>query len=699
MNRRIEEAPFDAVSEKISTRLQEKGPQSELLFLSTDVDGLLYRDIPDFARIFAFGRKRGRQIDEASEKLRIPLYVNTGEADLEKTRRNVEIGMNIHPDGYIVGFGTQILDRDSLGQPVEDTSWRQLQREKTIIYRTMTLSGMLEEKIGHWGETETTNGLATVVQEVFVDTIGRQTEKPTRRNYRLHRVDSENDYLVRFRVNRMPPDRLKVFIDELQERLPSGTKVIYTEKAVLAQNSTERFTGNIVIVSDIAGKDGALYYAINKHLQESGVKNNPVRIETFGDAHADDYQAPTKANFQVQNHFAGAIKPLTLQKLQKEWTTPQLRSEDLPPILHTEGGRQAIFNVLQLLKQEGKGDTHAGQTNRIRKLFTPEWARKLLDKIPPKEWTPDDINFHGVYDVKTALDYLYNHYTDITKDTHMQLRLWLRYVTGFALDAFDGNRARLRGLSGERSKEYQDPICDRAEETYSALKFGFLLYREDKNEDNFMTALHTARNTILPTISKAYAQSLGIIVPEASPGGGSRLDRFFHFESAMYHALIGETKQAYQQIVDLSQHLLSADSFRRSKSQLYDLRTIFSRDPHTLSSEDSINKRKYFEMALLFMKLFFEADSIITQEIKTHLTKQGKDNASIERIIERYTREARDTTKNPGSAQLFSFTYHGKQAGEAVEEIRQVWHAAFPNEFQDYPELTMKEMLSKTPRT
>lgn len=353
-----------------------------------------------------------------------------------------------------------------------------------------------------------------------------------------------------------------------------------------------------------------------------------------------------------------------------------------------------------LLKEEKPGRLHAQQNNPIRKfryLYEPFFNAQI-----PKEWTADDVVFNRFFGMMQATDEIVSTAASKKIDKHEVNKSLLKYMVSAGLDLGDGARARAEHSEPSVRNQLIDVAADRIDETYTATKLGFLLFEKTNDPELLMTALHLARNVSLPTIARYIGNAKGVFLPEKDPKGigGARYDKVKYLFGALRHSGYKNFDKAYQKISALDAIVAKADTYRRNKGGLHDAVQIISIDPKEFVQPESINLRTNFEIGLNLLDIFFQSHEWIRSALSTFLSsKNDLDQGANDNLLNRYDKEARDSSLNPGSALYFALTTpNGEKGRKAIQLIRENWQKTFPEEFQNYPELSVESFITHTPR-
>ena len=316
------------------------------------------------------------------------------------------------------------------------------------------------------------------------------------RDLKLTPYPTQNPYMIRIALFEQQTETVWRKIKALQDELGKRGKVLVAERRML-ENTADIFSGYIIIVPVSAGKDLSSQYVIDTFVHEN--KNAPDCL-FFGDGLIDCDMLSMPKSKHVASSFSYGLMPTPLAR-EKLKTVPTL-TFDSPP--------KSILNIL-------KGP----RNNPLRYLLLP--FENVVNKFHPG-LTPDNLSFLGLLRMQEAFD---------------KKKKWriVRYFDAMLLDVLDGIRARHNPELQTPKGQLVDVYCDRMKE-FLQLEVRAEKRIGEKPAQGMQTYLALISG-ILPSIARAKAECLGVIVPEKDRYGGSASHRarllFFSFISDLFH--------------------------------------------------------------------------------------------------------------------------------------------------------------------
>lgn len=281
-------------------------------------------------------------------------------------------------------------------------------------------------------------------------------------------------------------------------------EIILSEQLFLPNNE-HTFNGYALIVPDVAGKDNSSRYIVDYFGKAHSQK---ITMLTFGDASVDIPLLTMNPPHNVLEHksYGVHLTPLargtlrTFKEEKKVHTMPTLLEGSAP---------QSIYTVLSRYYKIPRNSPY-------RVFIAPFEA--LVDMCVHPTLTPDELTWKGLQDVRNGLQ-------------HGGLRGFLYVTKGHLMDAVDGIRARRKSHLKTHDGQLIDAYADRAKE------FEALMARRQPE---------AALTCILPSIARAQAEALGIIVPELDQAGGSALSRTRRLLTSLFFYTIGQAARSKQ---------------------------------------------------------------------------------------------------------------------------------------------------------
>jgi hypothetical protein len=206
---------------------------------------------------------------------------------------------------------------------------------------------------------------------------------------------------------------------------------------------------------------------------------------------------------------------------------------------------------------------------------------------------------------------------------------------GFFLDIFDGIRARRTGTTSPEGA-LLDLSADRTQEAFLGLSI--LLHnwqhtnqQSEAKRQEFLDLLMIPTATILPTLAAAQGRMLDITIPEKSPTGGSRFDRFMKLNRAYRASLNGNYEKSNRSLKQMLTNVQGAYEFRSERTAEYrtkaDDPTSFDLTRVTLDplSPNDKTRRGQLETWLHFTWFLRKTVSFVTDQ----MLQTGVDHALI----------------------------------------------------------------------
>lgn len=515
-----------------------------------------------------------RKTSHILSKNHIPLIIITGKSDWNRLEEieSATCGLK-KADAIVAGAGTVIYHRDITGRLIRDIAWTKQLQESVFIAKPAP-GKFYKEK---WNKESI---VAYITSANLSDYLRLSFEK-------------DNDFVVRFNVKNL---KMKV-VNDLEKRLqllfPHGVKILIAEK-LLQRNTLDIFSGDILIVPKISGKDGAMEYLLDFY---SKAVRKTLQVYCFGDASIDVAMLTLKSKpgYYILRQYGVNLRPRARKMLR------QAEKENDHLTATNQEGPQVIYNVFQQLYDKHDGFSKA-QNSKIRRFLYP--LESLLDQIHDAKLSANDISFLGLKTVIKNIDSLYKN-----KQTNFFTKLQgiSGYVYGNFTDVLDGIRAR-RSKATPENGQLVDVFCDRVKEFYQL--FSRAQKRFLKNDTDGYSTLLAAISCILPSIARAQAEITGKIVLENDPLKGSMLSRTKKLFQSFFYDLAGKYTKSLDIDKKILQHNL-ATFHRRTLFSNFSLENVKPRDLNVFQQQ-SLAKW------LLLIHLLQEEDFLVLQYLKKY---------------------------------------------------------------------------------
>jgi len=447
--------------------------------VTADFDGTLFD--PNLRAFIAW--YYNSKTRELLNNLKIPFVLNTGRPIWDPFS-DIQLGIvgMKKPNVVIYGAGTKILWRKNNHYEL-DRDW------EDIMQKTK------------WDKEKTIKSIIPVIKK-----------------YSAKFYDTKNEYMTRVWVDKMPVSTLSAFITSLQKQV-ENTKILRTEQ-ILLQNTEEIFSGYLLLIPSIAGKEEGMKHVIKK----LSSKINLV----FGDALVD---LPMLLDKSIK---AFALNPTALARKGLKNTNVTIL-EGSPP----ENLLKTLMTELSI-KQPIRNSPYRSLTRPILSLLEPFIYPNL---------TPDELSLKGLELVRNA----------INKPYHLRGGMG-SLIAGYMMDVFDGLRSRrLPKVLAPRSLG-EVGIMDNGQliDGYADRMKEYLLLTSRREYD-------TAISCFLPSIARAQVESLGNTIPEFDPFGGSALSRSIKLIKSYFLLSIGNVVGSKR--VDASIFLSNMKTFESRRKQ------------------------------------------------------------------------------------------------------------------------------------
>ncbi|HSW96701.1 MAG TPA: HAD-IIB family hydrolase [Candidatus Saccharimonadales bacterium] len=537
------------------------------------------------------------QIKTVLQRSQIPFVVVTGRSTWTRKSdfETMFLGLT-KPDAVIAGAGSIIYYRLPNGQLALDTSWEKQMSQTKIQWQHSS-------KIP-WN------------REIVLQNIHHLLPQSVR-----ILPNSSDKYLIRLYVKEMSIKELTKIKETVENHFNNSIQVIFTEK-LLQKNTRDIFSGNILLIPPTAGKDHAIRYLLN-------LLPNFKHIFCFGDATIDVPMLTIKSEakkFDVQTYGVN-LTPLAKKLLQDQSKeNPQLH------IIEHPHSPKAIVEVTKehsrMIKSYQPLYNHFSPAqNTPARLFLQPFE-SILDTIFDQNLTANEISFKGLEMVKGSIDALYS---KSRKNPLTKLTIWKFYLLGNLTDIFDGIRARQTDTISEEG-QLVDVFCDRAKEFYQLYKRSEK--RIQQNPQHGYQTFLTAISCILPSIARAEAETLGIIVAEQDAKGGSMLTR----TRRLFFSFFFETLGLHQSSLNIDQKIYTANiaTYKNRTSTVWN--TV--KKPPIPDSKNQTNfQRKAQERLLLLIQLLQEENDIIEKGLRNHPDLLKRYEKEFKQSIQKYLQQ------------------------------------------------------------
>ncbi len=466
--------------------------------VTADFDGTLFDPNHRAFMAWRYNFKTRKLLDEN----KIPFILNTGRPIWDPFS-DIQLGMvgMKKPDVVIYGAGTKILwKKNNHFEP--DQNW------ENIMQKT------------RWNKQQIIESIIPVIKE-----------------YNAKFYDTKNAYMTRLWVHKMPVSTLCRFILSLQ-KVVKNTKILRTEQ-ILLPNSEEVFSGYLLLIPSIAGKETGMKHVLKKL--------SPRVSLVFGDALVDLPMLLDKSSVGY------AVNPTALARKELKNSSVTIL-EGSPP-----------ENLLKTLK-ESLSEKKSGRNSPYR--FISNSILALIEPLVYPKLTPNQLSVKGLDLVHRSLSQTNRHGVFLL-------------VQGFLMDVFDGIRARRQPELTTEDGQLIDVRTDRMKE--------FLLL---SSRDNFDAAI----SCFLPSIARAQGESVGIVVNELDSSGGSALSRSIKLIRSYIPYRFGNVAGSNR--VDKSIYISNMKTFQNRRSQA----KSFSWKKLKTYDKDSV-KRLLFLVDLLTQQL------------------------------------------------------------------------------------------------
>lgn len=342
----------------------------------------------------------------------------------------------------------------------------------------------------------------------------KQTLEPLFAKAGIALFETANPYMTRVWVYRKSVVELQAFQRKYEKLLPD-TKILLTEQ-ILMPNTTEIFSGYLLFVPRVAGKEQAAIYINKKIEQEYGAVSEKIYV---GDASVDVPLLTIDTSPKASSYGIHLV-PLARQALIN---TNVHVLEGSPPRL-----------IYQILTKHLREDDKHHRNSPYRMILTP--VAPLLDRLTDATLTPNQISLQGIKYVERAI-----------ATSHPGGVYFL--MKGYLMDIADGIRARRNPQLTTGDGQLVDVYADRIKEVLQLISRG---------------SYDAALSSLLPSIARAQAEAIEQSVPEHDAAGGSSLSRSLKLIRAYFYIKLGLTNASKR--IDQKIHEANMATFRSRRA-------------------------------------------------------------------------------------------------------------------------------------
>ncbi len=472
-----------------------------------DIDGTLFD--PDLRLLAApyFNRKSFKLL----KKNKATIVVTTGRRSWIKTN-DLQLHMlgMYPPDHVVTGIGTNILHKKYHYVYGTDKKWQEEFVKKG------------------WNK-----------QEILRDTNAVAAK------YRLFRIPTINQFTITFWLFNTPISKVKEIREDMERESNGRFRTVITEQLLLP-NTKDRFSGFLFLIPQTADKGTSAVHLLD--MIKKAHPNDHLHIFCFGDALVDvplltiDYPNATIQSFGLH------LTPQAQMALSK--------MENIRVVSYFDSAPKRIWKVLSthIASNTDTVPKKVAQNSPFRRLIRP--FEFIIDRFAPQEFTPDDITEHGITLVNEGVHKLY----DIHGGQAGRVTGYWELVRGYFMDIVDGVRARNSPHLKSDQGYLLDALADRKKEF--ALLYG--------RSSTFTYSAAAAISCVLPSIARAQAECMGIMVPEHDARGGSALSRTVRLLFIAFMDLLQLTHVANAQTQALLDANLATYAYRASLAHAFD---------------------------------------------------------------------------------------------------------------------------------
>lgn len=563
----------------------QKQKRPQIVF--ADIDGTLFTAGLQIIKAPFYNTKTTSYLRSHS----IPLVLVTGRSDwqdVDKIQTQL-LGIN-QPDAVITACGSVIYERLETGMYARDLVWESLMQYTKVTW--------IDGIISTWNKLDTTH--------MVTDYLKNHTTP--------FRLGTGNTFLIRIKVSKMPVKQLEQIRKDILMLFPQGLRVVFTEK-LLWENTTDIFSGDILVMPKNAGKENAIKYLLEKYGKQL---EKPLHALVFGDATVDVGMLSMKVNPKNYSLSQHLVNPTPLAK---KAITTEMKTNENVSILEGDGPEE-IWKVVTCQPSTLKRESLSSNTIEPTLLISPTTSidnklspaqnnparqiikrlEPLLDKLVDKNLSPNEVSFLGLTQLSEGLNLLYQQ-----KNSPIQkVKGLYKYGFGNLADVLDGVRAR-HSDKREENGQLVDGFSDRAKE------FIQLFARAKKriviNKEEGLQTLLTAFSCALPSISRAQVEITGGVVPERDEKGGSMVDR----TKKLFMSLLMDTIGAHRNSMTIDYKIYSSNIATFHHRLSYAKKISLSKIAGIETASLSEFQKKALERWLLYIDVLQQEDTIINK--------------------------------------------------------------------------------------
>lgn len=557
----------------------EKQTTPQIVF--ADIDGTLFSPDMRILRAPFFNIQTSFFLN----KHHIPLVLVTGRSDWqEMDKLQVRLLGIQKPDAVIAACGSIMYERHSNNTYTRDLVWETDMQHAKIAYQ--------DGKIETWNKQDITRIISSYLSSLHIS----------------YSLGQGNTFLIRIKILNYPVQQIELVRKNILALFPAGIRVVLTEK-LLTKNSQQIFSGELLIVPKIAGKENAIKYFLEKYSTQI---QKPIHARIFGDASVDVGMLSFKENPSYYTLSQYLVHPTPLAK---KTIGKILSTHPTTHVLHGDGPKE-IWKIITGRQSQ----LSPAQNNPLRKIVKS--IEPFLDRMTDKNLSPNEISFLGLMKLSNGLEKIYRK----NASPFNKIKGWYNYSFGQLTDVLDGIRAR-RGNKKEENGQLVDGFSDRAKE------FMQLYVRSQKRltTQSFLACLSCA----LPSIARAQAEITGIAVAERDEKGGSMIDR----TKNLFLSLAMDTIGFHQKSYSIDQEIYSSN-INTFKHRLSAIERVSNRSPLFIAKQikqSSLSdfQKKALERWLEYIDVLQQEDAIIKKFL-----------AKYPLLLKQYEKESQNLAKD-----------------------------------------------------
>lgn len=541
-----------------------------------DFDGTLYKTGKKIWRGVFYNRKTSA----ALAKNNVPLILVTGRATWSRFAKAEfrAFGMR-KADCIITGAGVKIYYRDKNGTVTEDTTYAAKLKESTFTY----VDALGGNNTMPWNKDR-------ILELVRTSSVYRYFSKAR---------DADSMFTLRFSVRNLSMTQLEQIKKNLESLFPHGVKVLIAEKLLL-RNSINIYSGDILLVPSIAGKDGAIAYLLTTLSQAIKL---PIEAYVFGDSSVDIgmLTMESKPSYYSLVQYGVSLTPRAYFHLKVA------AEKNAHLSITRKEGPYIIYHVFSSMF--GEQSLSPAQNSPMRKIITP--FESLINKTVYPHLNADELSFKGLSLLIKGVNLIYA--SSPTKAKRMR---GFRYVIiGNSLDLVDGIRARGTNTSNKNG-QLVDVFCDRVKEFYQlyirALKR--FPYDEVKGYQTLLAAI----SCTLPSLARSQVEITGKFVPEQDEKNWSMFARTRKLMRSLFFDMRGREDMSY--LIDQDIYTSNLTTYANRKIHV----NHFTFSQYKEAKNSTVYQKKAIERFLLLCHLLEEEHQVVTNTLQPHSDMYNK---------------------------------------------------------------------------